>query len=226
MRLDTRSRLWTQATSARVILFTICKRCKTDTCYTRAISTTLGRRRRIACTRQFTLRFRRAFSSRSIRFSCTSLSTICAMSEMAGIPALHATNSRLRNCGGVTLIPFFHTYVIKHVWMQTEDVLRCSQEFIDVMSDVTDPRELAFSAYTKGPPLQQIVEQARNRCQCDPDAAVASITIASGNENSFVIKGSHALGTIRESDRSGRLWLIALAAVIIAVAIVVLLKCR
>ena len=110
--------------------------------------------------------------------------------------------------------------------MQAGDVVRCSQDFMTIMGDVTDPQEFGFAAFTAGPPLQEVSERARALCRCDPNDAVASLTIASGNENSFVIEGAHALGTIQQKNVGDRLWILALSFVIIAIAIVVLFKCK
>ena len=112
--------------------------------------------------------------------------------------------------------------------MRLEEVLACSERFVDAMKDLVDPSEFAFDAFTVGPPLDGIAEGARRHCRCAPDRATASLTVVTGESNAFEIKGAHALATI-ERNASGpgpRLALLGLIAALVVTMMILLLTGR
>lgn len=103
--------------------------------------------------------------------------------------------------------------------MQSQDVVRQSQEFLRLMSDVTPKSDLAFETFTRDG-LEDLCEFA-DEVALGRGASVSSLTIRPGDENSFVIHGTHARATLESKNTGARLILCLL----IIVVLLALLAC-
>ena len=108
----------------------------------------------------------------------------------------------------------------------SNEVVKHAEKFLNCISKITHPSEIHFSAYTDQEPIERLCLNALEVAKGGEDTASASLTIASGDANTFQVKGTHAFGTIFDaSSHAKRLWLMIIASVIVIIAFLVL-KCR
>ena len=111
--------------------------------------------------------------------------------------------------------------VVEFMCETAGDVLRHSQQFLKCMSDLVEPTELAYYGYTSDSPLHELSREAQHCALATENNAIASLTIRSGNENSFMVKGTHALGTIHANDNHiARLWMLTIAVIVVVLAFI------
>lgn len=98
-----------------------------------------------------------------------------------------------------------------------DEVANRALQFITCMEQITNPSEFGFKSHLSTPPFDAIVNHARENATCDSKSAVATLTIAPGSQNTFEIRGTHALGTVASTFNT-RLPLLITTAILVIVA--------
>ena len=109
--------------------------------------------------------------------------------------------------------------------MHEQDVLTRAHDFLVLMSQLSEPRDLCFRTFTtEGEGMDELCLLAQRVAKGGEDA-ISSLTIRPGTETSFEISGTHALAIMAEKRAVATRFVIlsVLAAVLL---VIILCICR